>query len=122
MQVRFPSTEEDCKKVLSFHKKREGASHYTRPILSNFVEAFDSGVMTILYKSKAKGSRFKVEEAERYTPIHAKPNPETLRKSAEIMHYSSRDGQRHTIEQIMEMMTETQNRAYDAIGQALLKA
>lgn len=73
MQVKFPSTEENCKKVLAFVKKRDGVTHYTRPILSNFIETFDSGVITILYKSEAKGSRFKVEELSRCTPIHAKP-------------------------------------------------
>lgn len=120
--VKFPSSEEDCKKVFTFRKKREGARHYSRPIMANFIETFDSCVMTVLWRKTAtKGKTYRVDETRRSVGINDRPCEASLRYEAERMYYSCRDARNYSIEEIMEQMTDIENQMNDAIGIALTK-
>lgn len=117
-KVRFPSSEKDCKKVLSFCKKREGKAAYSRPVMDSFIERFDSCVMTIIYSSE--GSKEKVEEVQRCLPINA-PNPmKYYRESAsQLKFFPAFKGK--TEEDIVILLAENENSLNDAIGKALLR-
>lgn len=86
-EIKFPSTEDDCKKVLAFRKKQEGVRHYSRPIMANFIETFEMSVMTVLWrKTTSKGKAYKVDEVQRCLGINARPNEALLRYEAERMY------------------------------------
>lgn len=118
MQVKFPSTEKDCKKVLAFCRKREGKAAYNRPILENFKEDFKSCVMTILFKGQS--GKFEVQEVQRLLPINGQPNFQTVYRTAEqLTFYPAFRGM--TVEDVMVLLQKTEDEINDAIGQALLE-
>lgn len=116
-QIKFPTTEADCKKALAMHKRLYGASHYSNPVLANFKESLDSCVMSVIIKSNHKGSTWKVRELQRELPVDGKPKPDVLEFHIEklsAMFNLTRDD-------AVYLIVEGENRLHDAIGQALCK-
>lgn len=117
-KVRFPESEKDCKKVLSFCKKREGKAAYNRPVMDSFIERFDSGVMTILYSSE--GNKEKVEEVQRYLPVNAQNPIKYYRESASQLKFlPAFKGMSE--EDIVILLMENEDSLNSAIGKALLR-
>lgn len=111
-KVKFPTTEADAKKVLSYFR-RQYRSELNRPILENFKEKFDSCVMTVIVNNK-------VQEVQRMLPINGKPNPDTFLHSAKNLHASiAHHG--YTLAEVIWVMEETDIRRNEAIGKVLAR-
>lgn len=117
-QVKFPSTEADCKKVLAFCRKNEGASHYKNPVLENFKEDFKSNVLTVLSKADYKGSQWRVKQFSRMIPVNGKPKQETIERSVEI--FAARN--RMSINDARKLLEDNETNFINAIGQALVNS
>ena len=110
-KVRFPETDADKKKVLAFLRRQYGG--YTRPILDNCKEAFDSCTMMVIVNNK-------VRELQRLSSIGEKPNQETSEKTIANFHCTiAHKG--FTLQEARWLLDESDNRLYTAIGAALVK-
>jgi hypothetical protein len=115
-QVKFPASEVDCKKVLAYQKKQEGAWHYRNPVLENFKEDFNSSILTVLAKANYKDARWKVHQFSRMLPINGQPKKETIEQSISI--FAARN--LLSEDEAKQILVENESNFISAIATALI--
>ncbi len=110
-KIKFPRTDAEKKKVLSFFR-RKYKGDYTRPILGNCEEMFDSCTMIVIVNKK-------VREMQRASSIN-QPNKETDDRTVFNFHCTiAHKG--FTLSDAKWLLNEANHRLNDAIGVELTK-